>query len=190
MRRFVLALVALAAVSACSTAPGPPAIVVPYTTTPPAALAVVDYTTPPRVTGSWPPTCRARGVLPDPACTPGSVGPRTRAEVCATGFEKTERPSGTDAAKTKAMAAYGVSTADRARTELDHLVPLSLGGSNDATNLWPEVSDIPSGGFRNTKDDVERKILAAVCTNGLPLDRAQAAMAHDWTTALSTLTGG
>lgn len=190
---FVLVLLVVLTLMSCSGMPKSPypVIAVPHdtTTAAPAALPVVDYSTPPRVTGTWPTSCHARGALPDAACTPGSIAPRARNEVCMSGFELTKRPSGTDAAKTKAMVAYGVPTADRSRTELDHLVPLSLGGSNDVTNLWPELSDIPNAGFRNSKDAVERRVLTAVCraAKPVPLDKAQLAMAHDWTTALREL---
>jgi hypothetical protein len=64
------------------------------------------------------------------------------------------------------------------RTELDHLVPLELGGSNDATNLWPEYPPSP-----NPKDKVEDALNHAVCDGKVSLARAQAAMASDWMTA-------
>lgn len=156
------------------------------------SLRVLDYTTPPTVTGAWPPSCRVRGKLPDPRCTPGSVGPRTTAQVCVVGFEVKVRPIGAERAKTAAMRVYRVPATARATTELDHLVPLSLGGSNDVTNLWPEASDIAGAGFRNTKDGVEARVLAAVCrprmgAKPVNLPAAQAAIARDWTTALAVL---
>ena len=60
-----------------------------------------------------------------------------------------------------AYPAYG--TPQSERTELDHLVPLELGGSNDATNLWPEYPPSP-----NPKDKVEDALNAAVCEAGQP----------------------
>jgi len=87
------------------------------------------------------------------------------------------------------MASYAVPLTKRGTTELDHLVPLSLGGSNDSTNLWAEVSDIPNAGFRNLKDGIEDRVHDAVCRAGswITLDAAQAALADDWTTALDVL---
>jgi len=64
------------------------------------------------------------------------------------------------------------------RTELDHLVPLELGGSNDATNLWPEYPPTP-----NPKDKVEDMLNAAVCDGRITLAAAQDAIAADWLTA-------
>jgi hypothetical protein len=64
------------------------------------------------------------------------------------------------------------------RTELDHLVPLELGGSNDATNLWSERPPTP-----NPKDKVEDALNAAVCQGRVSLAAAQHAIAADWLTA-------
>src|SRR6266704_2496100 len=152
-RRMLLALVALLTlVAGCGPAVSPSVPTFPNAPTSTAAvpsasstlttaaanpLRVVDYTAPPTVTGRWAGSCSVRGALPDPRCTPGSVGPRAQAQVCASGFEKTERPSGTERAKLSAMAAYSIPLTKRSTTELDHLVPLSLGGSNDSTDLWP-----------------------------------------------------
>ena len=75
-----------------------------------------------------------------------------------------------------AYPAYG--TPQSEWTELDHLVPLELGGSNDATNLWPEYPPSP-----NPKDKVEDALNAAVCEGRVSLVAAQNAIASDWMTA-------
>ena len=75
-----------------------------------------------------------------------------------------------------AYPAYGTPRSER--TELDHLVPLELGGSNDATNLWPEYPPTP-----NPKDKVENALNAAVCEGRVSLTAAQDAIAADWLTA-------
>jgi hypothetical protein len=205
VRALVLALVLVAGCSSTFT-PLPtfppstrghtatPSTSAPSTTPAPEPLRVVDYTTPPAVTDighSWAGPCVVHGALPDPHCTPGSVGPRPRGEVCVAGFQAMERPAGVEKAKTDAIRAYGLQNVDRNTIELDHLVPLSIGGSNDASNLWPQVSDIPGAGFRNKKDAVEASIRAATCpVRGPPrvtLEAAQNAMAHDWTTAKQVL---
>ena len=207
-RRLALAALAALALVGCGQTPGvstplptfPPATPShaapvtpsPVTSSKPTSLRVLDYTTPPTVTGAWPTSCTVKAKLPDARCTPGSVGPRTAAQVCTVGFEKGVRPSGAEAAKTKSMAAYHVPAAMRGTTELDHLVPLSLGGSNDVSNLWPEASDLIGAGFRNSKDTTEAKLLAAVChprvgAKHVNLPAAQSAIAANWQTALATL---
>jgi hypothetical protein len=131
---------------------------------------------------------RHHGQLPDRACTPGSVDPGVRqanvgATICRRGWTATVRPpeAQTEYAKYQvAYPAYRVPLGTPA--ELDHLVPLELGGSNDITNLWPEKGEVP-----NLKDGVERVLRTAVCDGKVSLAAAQAAIARDWLTALGAL---
>jgi hypothetical protein len=99
--------------------------------------------------------------------------------ICTSGYTSTVRPpeSQTQAFKfDDAYPAYGV--APGTETELDHLVPLELGGDNDVANLWPEVPPTP-----NPKDSVENALNAAVCDGRVSLASAQRAIAQDWQTA-------
>jgi hypothetical protein len=66
--------------------------------------------------------------------------------------------------------------------ELDHLVPIGLGGSNAIINLWPEAGRVP-----NPKDLVENRLRAAVCAGTVTLAAAQQAIAADWMTAIQRL---
>ncbi len=83
--------------------------------------------------------------LPDPACTPGAIDPTvTQADLAQTlcrkgGYTASVRPPQqvTDAYKKLARAAYS-SPGPSSDYELDHLVPLGLGGASDARNLWPQ----------------------------------------------------
>jgi hypothetical protein len=141
---------------------------------------------PRRVTGTITGHCtfQDHGRLPDPRCTPGSVDPAViqgnlRLTICRPGYTKTVRPPESATSRFKydvAYPAYG--EPDSAKTELDHLVPLELGGSNDATNLWPESRPTP-----NPKDSVERALNAAVCDGRVTLSAAQNAIASNWETA-------
>ena len=141
---------------------------------------------PGRVTGTIHGHCsyRDHGRLPDPRCTPGSIDPDvTQADIgstiCKRGWTRTVRPPEAQTERFKydvAYPAYGTPASER--TELDHLVPLELGGSNDATNLWPEYPRAP-----NPKDAVERALNAAVCDGRVSLTAAQDAIASDWLTA-------
>ena len=127
---------------------------------------------------------RDRGQLPDPRCTPGSIDPAVtqagiRSTICKKGWTATVRPPESQTERFKYDVAYPAYRTPRSeRTELDHLVPLELGGSNDATNLWPESPPTP-----NPKDKVEDALNAAVCDGRVSLARAQAAIAADWLTA-------
>ncbi len=144
---------------------------------------------PGRVTGTIHGHCsyRDHGQLPDPRCTPGSIDPAVtqahiRSTICKkvrSGWTATVRPPESQTERFKYHVAYpAYGTPQSERTELDHLVPLELGGSNDATNLWPEYPPTP-----NPKDKVEDALNAAVCDGRVKLAAAQAAIAADWLTA-------
>jgi hypothetical protein len=145
---------------------------------------------PGRVTGTLSGPCHARddGRLPDPHCTPGAVDPAVtqadiRSTICLSGYTAAVRPpeSQTEEFKfTEAYPAYGL--APGTQSELDHLVPLELGGANDAANLWPEAGPVP-----NPKDSVEGVLNSAVCDGRISLASAQRAIARDWETAESAL---
>jgi hypothetical protein len=143
-----------------------------------------------------PGSCHVRGqglyVLPDPRCTPGAADPRvtqanTGSTICRAGYTRTVRPSETitEPEKREAIAAYGDYAGARPKTyELDHLIPLELGGApNSARNLWPE-RDYPnvSGNsyYLNPKDHVEHRLRQAVCAGKLELRTAQREIATNW----------
>jgi hypothetical protein len=154
----------------------------------PGRLVVVHD--PGRVTDTITGTCHYRdaGQLPDPRCTPGAIDPAvTQADIhktiCVSGYTKKVRPPSEDTDRFKydvAYVAYGTPRGEH--TELDHLVSLELGGSNDAANLWPEYPPTP-----NPKDKVENALHRAVCEGRVSLAAAQRAIASDWMTAEATL---
>ena len=129
--------------------------------------------------------CVARVALPDPSCTPGAVytlvaQANIHQTICVKGWTATIRPplSYTEPLKRRLMVSYGHPTASLRGYELDHLIPLELGGDpTSVDNLWPE-----SGASPNRKDTVESVGREAVCrkTNPLPLATAQVAIARDW----------
>ena len=151
---------------------------------------LVSVHDPGQVTGTLTGPCQARdrGRLPDRRCTPGAVDPAVtqadiRTTVCTTGYTERVRPpeSQTEDFKfSQAYPAYGIATGTT--SELDHLVPLELGGANDAANLWPEAGSLP-----NPKDAVEDALKTAVCDGEVKLARAQRAIARNWETAETRL---
>lgn len=190
MRKPAIALaLAVAAVSACqslpSAQPGPGKGAHART----ARGALHGVHDPGRVTGILRGPCRARdgGQLPDRRCTPGAYDPAvTQANIgstiCRAGYTETVRPPESQTERFKfglAEPAYGQ---HEVSGELDHLVSLELGGSNDASNLWVEAGSIP-----NPKDHVENVLHAAVCQGQVSLRAAQVAIARNWTTALRKL---
>ncbi len=122
--------------------------------------------------------CVKQGSLPDKACTPGAVFEQaTVAEICVSGYTKTMR-NVTVALKRDVYAEYGVEHRVKGEYEVDHLVPLELGGSNDIANLWPEPAE-PRPGFHE-KDKVENYLHEQVCSGQMELRAAQSVIANDW----------
>jgi hypothetical protein len=65
--------------------------------------------------------------------------------------------------------------------EIDHLVPLCLGGPDDFSNLWPQPRQtIASKWNAEAKDRLERRLCEMVCSGQLDLATAQQAIATDW----------
>jgi len=133
--------------------------------------------------------CVARRGLPDPGCTPGAVDARVApttldTTICRRGYTRRVRPPErvTQAIKRERLAAYGEPRARLRKFELDHLVPLELGGAPAAVaNLWPESLDGPRGA--RVKDRLEDALNHAVCRHRLDLAKAQAGIAADWESA-------
>jgi hypothetical protein len=116
--------------------------------------------------------------LPDRDVTPGAVfADVSRADVCDLHYSQGVRQPRFNA-KVEAFAAYGLSIHERDTYLVDHLVPVALGGSNAATNLWPQ----PRSGTRGAqaKDALEVRLRALVCAKKVPLRQAQSAIAADW----------
>lgn len=120
-------------------------------------------------------SCHARGQLPDPACTPGAVFASATVErICRPGYASSVR-NVPESRKLLVYAAYGATPTGAGRYEVDHLIPLELGGSNTVANLWPEIA--PGYG---EKDTVENELHDAVCSGRIGLRAAQLAIARNW----------
>jgi hypothetical protein len=122
--------------------------------------------------------CVADGKLPDHNCTPGAVMGLSVEEICST--TTGPRRNVTEATKKQVFEEYGLTVPQaRGAFEVDHFIPLELGGSNDISNLWPEPAN-PTPGFHQ-KDLVENFLHKQVCTaKTMTLAEAQRTIAGDW----------
>lgn len=130
--------------------------------------------------------------VPDPHCTPGGVNPTVSQDTlvddgwstrCIRNCETSE------ADKHEVYAWYGIpSPAEnhgrKEVCELDHLVPLELGGSDGLANIWPQCG--PDGvalqkRYFRIKDRVENYLAREVKAGRMPLEGAQKGIAEDWT---------
>ena len=125
--------------------------------------------------------------VPNSKVTPGDTFPGLALDkLCVSGYTSTVR-NVTTAEKKKVLALYGLT---RSRDgycsgpqgcEIDHLISLELGGSNDVKNLWPQ----PYDGTWNArmKDRLENTMHKLVCTKKITLKQAQTEISKDWKSA-------
>ena len=122
--------------------------------------------------------CRLRGHLPDPGCTPGGYFPgATRSVICRSGYSASVRHV-RESTKDKVYAGYGIAHQSPGTYEIDHLVPLEAGGSNQIADLFPQPAS-PRPGFHE-KDRLENSIRDRVCDDGQALRPLRRRVAKDW----------
>jgi len=117
--------------------------------------------------------------LPNRRLTPGVALNVRAAQVCRPGYASSVR-NVPESEKEAVYARYRVPHVPYAH-EVDHLVSLELGGSNDIRNLWPE----PYAGRwgARTKDVLENRLHDLVCSGRLTLRFAQRIEARNWVAA-------
>ena len=129
-------------------------------------------------------------IRPDDTLTPGVVGSAEFADVCGLvdgqTYSQRHRET-TQKMKNEAYAAYSVNKAGR-EFEIDHRVPLCIGGADDPQNLWPELGwQHPS--FHD-KDRLEARVCRAVCrTRTMTLAEGQAIFLGDWIAGFQSVYG-
>jgi hypothetical protein len=132
--------------------------------------------------------CTVHNGLPDAACTPGAVMPGV--DLGAICHQSTRERRRVDArVHREAFAAYGIRTPPpRGAFEVDHLIPLELGGDNTLENLWAQPAS-PRPGFHE-KDHVEVYLHREVCSGRMALADAQRAITTDWVVVWKQISGG
>jgi hypothetical protein len=121
--------------------------------------------------------CTANQVLPDSACTPGAIFPVATSTICVTGYTSKVRDVPLSLKK-QVFKEYGISYDLHSNYEVDHLISLELGGSNDISNLWPESYLINRGS--RTKDSFENYLHDQVCKGNMSLVEAHRQISTDW----------
>lgn len=122
--------------------------------------------------------CQVNGAYQDKACTPGAIFPdATKSQICQSGYSSGVRNVPTSE-KNQVYAEYGIQSHTTGQYEVDHLISLELGGSNDIANLWPEAAS-PKPGFHE-KDQVENYLHSQVCSGAISLQQAQVEIANSW----------
>ncbi len=132
-------------------------------------------------------SCEIKGPLPNSDCSPGAIFPNaTVEEICVKGYTKSVRNVSPKLRK-QVFAEYDLPYPPaKGAYEVDHIVPLALGGSNDIANLFPEAA-APVPGFHE-KDLVEIYLQGQVCDGRVDLSIAAHQIASDWLAVYNNLT--
>jgi hypothetical protein len=117
-------------------------------------------------------------LLPDPRLTPGDVLDVSLSDICEPDYTKSVRDVPTSE-RQQVYAEYGIHHHAPHAYEVDHLIPLELGGSNSIRNLWPE-SYLSQPWNAHIKDRLENELHRLVCSGRLNLHTAQQDIAADW----------
>lgn len=126
------------------------------------------------------------GTRPDPVLTPGAVRTTDIHEICGHSTRQFRHVTVTE--KVAARRAYGI-VGERGSwcaagdgCEIDHKIPLTVGGGNPSgsiANLWPQRPDGPWG--FHVKDRCEASVGRALCAGRISVEAAQAIFRDDWT---------
>jgi hypothetical protein len=129
--------------------------------------------------------CKINNSLPDQDCTPGAVFDSiTKESICMPGYSKNVR-NVPQKIKDEVYSEYGIITHNENEYEVDHLISLELGGSNDISNLWPEPA-VPKPGYHE-KDKVENYLHSQVCKGLIDLKQAQTEISSNWMTIYESI---
>jgi hypothetical protein len=113
----------------------------------------------------------------NPDVTEGAVSQT----ICVSGYTKSVRPatSYTNGVKAKLLREAGIDQSQASSYELNHIVPLALGGyPRKLTNLMLQPWDGSQGA--RMKDILEVRLQSLVCHGEVRLTDAQVCIAQDW----------
>lgn len=104
--------------------------------------------------------------------------------ICVSGYTKTVRPSVnyTNRIKKSMLSTAGIEAAASSRFELDHIIPLALGGHPSALANF-QLQPWEGGSGARRKDVLEVKLQCLVCEGKISLEEAQREIAGDWLVA-------
>lgn len=133
-------------------------------------------------------SCHLYAEVPSTVLNPDVTPDTLQQTICSNGYTRTVRPSSTftNGIKKRLMREqrldYG---ADKDAYELDHVIPLALGGHpRNPRNLVLQPWEGHDGAKR--KDRLEVKLQCLVCSGAVPLPVAQEAIWTDWQQAQAT----
>jgi hypothetical protein len=147
-----------------------------------------DGTCIPRTSNGYP--------VPDPKCTPGGINPSVSEPTLTDPAWRTRCIRNCESSESQKHVTYGwYSLASPPNNkgatqvcELDHLVPLEIGGADGLGNIWPQCGPdnaVLRDRYFKQKDKVENYLADEVRKGRMPLADAQRGIAEDWTQYLT-----
>ena len=138
------------------------------------------------------------GDLPDPNITPGSLDSEVTQANLKESICKQTHYSWSEAHQppvsflqelfAQQTQAYGLTDNNFKHYQMDHLIPLSLGGNpTDPKNIWPQL--LLTKWSARRKDYLEEEIHMKVCNGELPLADAQELFRKNWIEAYKRYIG-
>lgn len=130
--------------------------------------------------------------VPDSRCTPGGIDTTVTAETLRNPEWRTRCIRNCETSEAEKHVTYGWygivkprgNSGENQVCELDHLVPLELGGADGFGNIWPECGPAAASldeRYFKIKDKVENYLAEEVRAGRMPLETAQRGIATDWT---------
>lgn len=124
-------------------------------------------------------------VLPNRALTPGVARAVDVITLCTTSTSLVRNVP--QNVKDTTYTSYGLKGNDRTACpqgyEIDHLISLELGGSNDIKNLWPQ--SFCGANNAHIKDALENKLHVMICSKQISIQNAQTCITSNWITCYS-----
>ena len=122
--------------------------------------------------------------LPNAKLTPGVTRQVTQDVLCTTSTKLVRHT--TSDTKNQVYAEYGLKPSRSANCtgvshscyEVDHLIPLEIGGADDKNNLWPQLYD--GANNAHDKDKLENYLHKQICANKITMQDAQTCISKDW----------
>lgn len=113
---------------------------------------------------------------PNEVLTPGQIQTNDLNIICYHYYDQLLVEVPDDVVK-KVYAKYMIDNPGYKQFEIDHFIPLALGGSNNIENLWPQPKTTP--GYKE-KDYVQLYLRDQVCNHGMNLTEARKQITGDW----------
>ena len=115
--------------------------------------------------------------VPDNNLTPGAIATTDTNVFCHSGYSKTVRHT-SGRLKHEIYQEYGIDKKS-VRAEVDHRVPLEIGGADIKENLWIQIYDTHP--YNATlKDHLENRAREMVCSGQITAEQGQAWFLGDW----------